>query len=391
MAYSPIRFALADRSSTLVPDERLVELLGLRLRSTWHTLIPELRPRLAALGAAPVAPQLDAADQRGARMRESLIGVIGLATRSPFCLVIEDWSTAILARGNSSALLLRLQAADPAGPRHRLPHRRVAAIPHPALGLVREMTESRVVEQLRLESSEPRRGVRARRGRQGGEAHSRFRGGRHGGLARHPAGRHPASRCPPEARGPALVGPVRGDPSCTPRPTGPAASSHAPCPAAARRPLTASELRTVRLTDGHLPRNADAAALESGMAMATDGGLAIIHELCAEAIEQSLLAGERHGLHAVSWPRCRRWSLANRPGTGIAPAGGPRLAPRTSPPHTPPKKSSRAPRPSSITRARSSWRWRDDRRIVARRRGVSGPSIGRLSPRGDARGAGDHP
>ena len=69
--------------------------------------------------------------------------------------------------------------------------------------------------------------------------------------------------------------------------------------AAARRPLTESELSRIRLVDGHLARNAAAAALESGMAVATDGGLAIIHELCAEVIEQSLLPTERHGLHAA--------------------------------------------------------------------------------------------
>ena len=69
--------------------------------------------------------------------------------------------------------------------------------------------------------------------------------------------------------------------------------------AAARRPLTHDELAKVRLADGHLARNAATAAKSSGFAVATKHGVAIIHELCAEAIEGSLLPLERHSLHAA--------------------------------------------------------------------------------------------
>jgi DNA-binding CsgD family transcriptional regulator len=70
--------------------------------------------------------------------------------------------------------------------------------------------------------------------------------------------------------------------------------------AAARVPLAADELASLKLPDGHLPRTALTEVQQSGLATVdeSDGRLAV-HQLVAEAIDHSTLPAERHALHAA--------------------------------------------------------------------------------------------
>ncbi|MEP7378667.1 MAG: ATP-binding protein, partial [Chloroflexota bacterium] len=70
--------------------------------------------------------------------------------------------------------------------------------------------------------------------------------------------------------------------------------------AAARQPMTTDELAEVRLADGHLSRTAISSLAESGLAfVGEDGAPLAIHQLVAEAIDHSTLPGELHALHGA--------------------------------------------------------------------------------------------
>ncbi|MEP7361256.1 MAG: AAA family ATPase, partial [Chloroflexota bacterium] len=70
--------------------------------------------------------------------------------------------------------------------------------------------------------------------------------------------------------------------------------------AAARRPMSTDQLAKVRLPDGHLTRTAVASLADSGLAVGgADDGPLTIHQLVAEAIDHTTLPGELHGLHAA--------------------------------------------------------------------------------------------
>jgi DNA-binding CsgD family transcriptional regulator/tetratricopeptide (TPR) repeat protein len=95
--------------------------------------------------------------------------------------------------------------------------------------------------------------------------------------------------------------------------------------AAAGRPLSVAELGAVKLRDGHLPRNVAAQILESTLVRDVDGAVGVVHELCAEAIESSMLPAERHDVHAAlaalnagspaeaAW----HWTQAGRPAEAL--------------------------------------------------------------------------
>ena len=69
--------------------------------------------------------------------------------------------------------------------------------------------------------------------------------------------------------------------------------------AAARRPLTADQLEATTLPGGHLPRNASALVSESGMTVEHEDTISLAHVLLAEAIEGAQLPNERHAMHAA--------------------------------------------------------------------------------------------
>ena len=70
--------------------------------------------------------------------------------------------------------------------------------------------------------------------------------------------------------------------------------------AAARRPMSTESLAKLRLADGHLPRTALTALAQSGLTLGgDDDGPLAIHQLVAEAIDHTTLPGELHALHGA--------------------------------------------------------------------------------------------
>ena len=296
--YGALRTALTDAALDAVPDDRLEQLLGSAAHDV-AMLIPAVADRLERLGIEAKRPKLDAQEQRGARVRESLFGVIGrLAAQKLLVLVVEDLEYSDPATRHFISALLRV--------RRRLPlalivgyHTDELPRGHPALALTREIEDSPQVEQLLLEPltrDETSSLVEALQGERPtlGFVAAVLEGSRGNPLL--------ASQL--VAAGAELAGLRLSDPFedvllARVAELDAATVRVLKVLAAARRPLTHDELAKVRLADGHLARNAAAAAKASGFAVATKQGVAVIHELCAEAIEGSLLPLERHSLHAA--------------------------------------------------------------------------------------------
>src|SRR5688500_643012 len=295
--YGALRHALSVALDA-VPDDRLEQLLGSAAHDV-ATLIPEVAHRLERLGIEARKPRLDPQEQRGARVRESLFGVIGrLAAQRLLVLVVEDLEYSDPGTRQFISALLRV--------RRRLPlalivgyHTDELLRGHPALTLIREIEDTPQVDKLRLEpltrdeTSSLMEALQGERPTLGFVA-AVIEGSRGNPLL--------ASQL--VAAGAELAGLRLSDPFDDVLLARVAELDQGTVRAlkllaAARRPLTHDELAKVRLADGHLARNAAAAAKSSGFAAATRHGLAVIHELCAEAIEGSLLPLEKHALHAA--------------------------------------------------------------------------------------------
>ena len=131
--------------------------------------------------------------------------------------------------------------------------------------------------------------------------------------------------------GPAAVRPARRDhpgASAAARPTaGPAAA-----PAGHRPPSRqpGAPCRRSDSNDGHLPAAVAERCIESGLAIESDQGLSIVHELCSEAITQATLPAERHELHAalaaqvVTEPAEAAWHWMRALQARTGPSGAPR-------------------------------------------------------------------
>ena len=132
-----------------IPDDRIEQQLGSGAHDL-ATLIPGLADRLERLGIEALSPRLDAPDQRGARVRESLFGVIArLAAQNLLVLVVEDLEHSDPGTRGFVSALLRIK--------RRLPlvvilgyHPDELPRGHPANVLIREIEESPLVERLVL-------------------------------------------------------------------------------------------------------------------------------------------------------------------------------------------------------------------------------------------------
>jgi len=238
-------------------------------------------------------------EQRGARVRESLFGIIArLASQGLVVLVVEDLEHSDPGTRGLVSALLRI--------RRRLPlalvigyHTDELPRGHAAQSLVREIEESSQVEQLPLapltrdEASALVESLQGERPTHGFVA-AVMEGSRGNPLIA-------AQLVAADAQLAALRLSDPFEEILAARIAGldQAAVRTLRVLAAARRPLSEAELAALRLPHGHLPRNAASAALESGLAISTGSGLELVHDLCAEAIEDSLLPVERHGLHAA--------------------------------------------------------------------------------------------
>jgi tetratricopeptide (TPR) repeat protein len=304
LAYSALSDALG-KVLTALPDDRLRRVVG-PATADMARLLPDLADRLTAL-AAPPEEGPHAPDQVGARVQESLLGVIerlavngangGSGTGGVVCLVLEDLEHADPGTRDFISALLRVG--------RRLPlalllsyHPDEIHRSHPAWDFLRGLRGHPAVETvpIRLLTRD--------------EVFS---------LVEQLIGGPPSL-----SLGAAIMEGSRGNPLIVTqlvaaqrkleglRLSDPLAeiidalldalSADAVrvlrVLAAIRRPIAETELLGLGLIEGHVTKNALTAALDSGLAVRTDDGLSIVHDLCSDPIEAQLLAPDHQALHA---------------------------------------------------------------------------------------------
>jgi DNA-binding CsgD family transcriptional regulator/tetratricopeptide (TPR) repeat protein len=297
LAYSALADALNDALKKL-DDEQLVEVAGNAVYDL-GALIPAVGARLAKIGSAPEPPELEAPDQRGARMQESVVGVLErLAGDGVVCLMLEDLEHADPATREFVGAMLRVT--------RRLPlalvvsyhpdelHRR-----HPAWDFVRSLEDSRAVEMLELAPLGRDELLRMVEELQSKRPSLSFMAAIMEGSRGNPLIASQLVAANTQLEGVRLSDPLeqilhaRLDklPLATVRVLRLLAS--------ARRPLTEKQLLETELPDGHLTKMAITWAVESGLAIEGDGGVSVVHELVAQAIQGLSLPAERQAFHAA--------------------------------------------------------------------------------------------
>lgn len=295
--YAAISAALEAPLANL-SDERLAAVLGPSAHDV-AAIMPAIAERLRRLGVAFDPPALEAPDQRGARVRESLLGTLErLAGAGQVLLIVEDLEhsdpgtrelvSALLRTRRRPTPTLILGYHDDELPRS-----------HPPRALARDIADSSSVERISLgplareellalveahQDEPPTLGFMAAvlEGSRGNplvavqliEAHQRLAGMR----LSDPLDEIIQARLQQLDRLQVRVLRLL---------------------AAAGRPLAADEIAALRLADGHLPRSSAQTAQATGLVVEDNGALAIVHQLCAEAIVGSTLPAERHALHVA--------------------------------------------------------------------------------------------
>ncbi len=105
--YAPIAAAL-ERLLVPMPDEIIASLVG-PTGDAIARLVPELRPRLAALGVLPARPPIVATEWREARMFEAVLGLLErLGAQQPVAVLLEDLHHADAATRGLATFLARV-------------------------------------------------------------------------------------------------------------------------------------------------------------------------------------------------------------------------------------------------------------------------------------------
>jgi DNA-binding NarL/FixJ family response regulator len=339
--YATLGGALRERLAD-VPDEDLPAVIG----GAGHDLapiLPGLAERLIAAGDPPRPPALDAPGQRGARLQEGVLGLLErLAADGVICLVLEDLQHADPGTREFVAALLRVS--------RRLPLALVVTYHtdelhrgHPAWDFINVLAEHPSVEAIdvapmsrgeifelveALSGEKPAVGLLAAisEGSKGNPL-----------LASQLVAAHA------EVEGLRLSDPFVEIIHARLAGLSPKVRRVLRLLAAARRPLPRKRLLEAALPDGHIDRADLAATIETGLAVQRRSGVAIVHQLVAEAIDNLSLPPERQALHAtlagvlVGDPaeKAWHWELAQRPDAArAAHLEAARLAERTEPGQT---------------------------------------------------------
>ena len=278
----------------------------------------------AAFDAAIAArPALDAPDQRGARVRESLLRLLETrAADGQLCLVIEDLEHADPGTRELIGMLLRLR-------------RRVALTlivtyhtdeigrGHGAAGLRQAIESNPYVERVVLEPLSAEELLALMEALTGERPTLSFMAAVMEGSGGNPLVASQLVEANQRHAGIRLSDPleeiIHARLAQLERPTLRALRLLA----AARRPMTTDQLARIRLADGHLARTT-LTDLEASGLTSTDGedGPLSIHQLVAEAIDHSTLPGDLHSLHSalaeasatVPGVAAWHWSRALAPG-----------------------------------------------------------------------------
>ncbi|CAN5803937.1 LuxR family transcriptional regulator [soil metagenome] len=298
VAYAPVREALGGPLAA-TPDAELGQLLGYAAHDI-AALMPSVGERLSRLGIHPGPPALDAPDQRGARVRESIIAILRrLAERGQLILVLEDIEHA--DPGTLQLVRALLSLSRPL-PLTLIVGYHPEELPrgHPAHAVVREIDETRHLDRLALaplsrdELSSLIEALDGERPTLGFMA-AVMEGSRGNALIA-----IQLARAHQRLAGMRLSDPLEEIIHARLEQLERPAVRLLRLLAAARRPVRATDIDGIRLADGRIPRGALGLALESELCTEIDGaGMISLHPLCAEAIDQSALPAVRHELHAA--------------------------------------------------------------------------------------------
>lgn len=295
--YGALAAALGDALARL-PDDRLAAVAGPGAYDL-AALIPSVAERLTRLDLGPHAPPLEAPDQRGARVQESLLGVLErLAGDGAVCLVLEDLEYADPGTRDFVSALLRFS--------RRLPLALIATYHpdelhrgHPAWRFVRSLEESRGVERVVLPLMTRDEMVSLVESLRDGRPSLGFMAAVMEGSRGNPLIASQLVAAHDELDAMRLSDPLEEILHARLAKLQPAAVRVLRVLAAARRPLPDDLVLSLELSDGHLSRAAIGAALESHLAHRAGAGIEIVHQLCAEAIDTLVLPAERQVIHAA--------------------------------------------------------------------------------------------
>lgn len=299
LPYAVLAEAL-ESALTALPDDRF----GAAAAPAAHdlaALLPSLIPRLDALGIARGAPVLEAAEQVGSRVAESIRGTLErIAATGVLFLVLEDlhWSDPATRRfietlqGVARPLSLCLLVSFQPDALHRR---------HPARDFLTGLTRAsgaRLMEPAPLSEAELAELCQELEGeRPSGSSLAALSEG---------SGGNPLLAVQLITARRALAGLRLSDPfdevlGARLDALSPGALRAVRLLAAARRPLRRATCLDLALPEGHLSGPAIDEAMASGLLVERAGrtGLGIAHELYAEGIEALSLAPERHGFHAA--------------------------------------------------------------------------------------------
>jgi len=299
LPYAVLAEALEGALAAL-PDERFRATVAPAAHDL-AALLPSLVPRLDALGIAREAPSLEAAEQVGSRVAESIRRTLErIAATGVLLLILEDlhWSDPAtrhlieslqgVARPSSLCLLVTFQPDEL--------HRR-----HPARdflsGLMRA-PGAHVIQPAPLSGVELAELCHALEGeRPSGSSLAALSEG---------SGGNPLLAVQLITARRALAGLRLSDPfdevlGARLDALSPGALRSVRLLAAARRPLPRATCLGLALPEGHLSGSAVNEAIDSGLLVERAGrtGLGIAHELYAEGIEALCLPPERHAFHAA--------------------------------------------------------------------------------------------
>ena len=297
LPYSPIADALRSPLTGL-SDERLLHVAG----DGGHDLVallPSLRGRLIGLGVSLDPPALEAPDQRGTRVQESLLGFLErLAAEGVVCLMLEDLEQADPGTREFVDALLRVS--------RRLPvalvlnyHPDELQRSHPAWRFVRALEDSRAIDKVQLAPLTREELLSLVESLLGERPSLSFMAAIMEGSRGNPLIASQLVAASQQLEGVRLSDPLEEILHARLDRVEAGSVRVLRLLAAARRPLSEAQLLEVDLPDGHLTKLAVSRSVESGMVGEMDGGLGVIHELIAEAIEALALPAERQANHGA--------------------------------------------------------------------------------------------
>jgi DNA-binding CsgD family transcriptional regulator/tetratricopeptide (TPR) repeat protein len=297
IAYAALRRALAPALES-TPDSQLASILGAGAYDI-AVLMPEVGERLRGSGAVVEPPALDSPRQRGARVREALLGVIDrLAGRGQVVLIIEDLEHSDPGTRELVGALMRTS--------RRIPltlvvscHPGEISRAHPARPFVDELAVMPGVERLELQPLTSEEIASVAETAIGERPTIALLAALIEGSRGNPLLAEQLIAAQQTVAGARLADPLAEIVEARLEALDENSLRVLRVLAAARRPLPAEQLGSVTLPDGHLPRDSATLATATGLAEERDGGVAISHVLLSEAIERAQLPAQRHVMHAA--------------------------------------------------------------------------------------------